>query len=144
MIFREATTQDYQGLHEVRISVNENKLSNPLRITEADYALYLTEKGKGWLCEIDNRVAGFAIVDTKDNNIWALFVHPSFEGKGIGKQLQQIMLDWFFAQTKETVWLSTGPNTRAEKFYELTGWKKTGVTSDGETKFEMGYADWAG
>ncbi len=143
VIFREATLQDYKGLHAVRIAVTENRLSNPLRITEADYALYLTERGKGWLCEIANEVVGFAIVDTIDNNIWALFVHPTVEGRGIGKRLQQIMLDWFFHQSTRTLWLSTGQGTKAERFYELTGWKRTGTkTSDGEIKFEMALEDW--
>jgi hypothetical protein len=51
------------------------------------------------------------------------------------------MLNWYFDQTKETVWLSTAPNTRAEKFYRKAEWKEVGVYGK-EIKFEMNYQDW--
>ncbi len=87
-------------------------------------------------------MAGFAIVDLKDNNIWALFVHPDYEEKGIGKKLHDMMLDWYFEQTKQKVWLGTEPDTRAEKFYRMQGWKEVGVHGKGEIKFEMDYTKW--
>src|SRR5947207_1888531 len=59
------------------------------------------------------------------------------EHKGIGKRLHDLMLDWYFSQTKETVWLGTAPNTRAEIFYRKSGWKETGRRANGEIKFEM-------
>lgn len=142
MILREATIEDIAALQVIRFAVKENILNNPLLVTTEDYKRYLTRDGKGWLCEIENEVAGFAIVDTTQNNIWALFVHPDYEKKGIGKRLQTIMLDWHFSQTRNTVWLSTAPNTRAEKFYTLTGWKHVGFTKNGEIKFEMTFDDW--
>ena len=40
--------------------------------------------GKGWVCEIENRIVGFAIVDVVAHNVWALFVQPGFDGIGIG------------------------------------------------------------
>jgi hypothetical protein len=52
------------------------------------------------------------------------------------------MLNWYFKQQNERVWLSTGANTRAEKFYRLQGWKETGLYGKGEIKFEMSKADW--
>lgn len=137
--YREATILDIPALHRVRMSVNENKLNNPLLVTRSDYELFLTLKGKGWLCEIENQVVGFAIVDTESNNIWALFLDPSHEGKGIGKTLQRIMLDWYFDQKKEKLWLGTAPGTRAEKFYTITGWKNCGLMKNGEVRFEMDY-----
>lgn len=142
MIFRETQSSDYQQLHKVRIAVKENALSNPNLITEADYLEFINVRGKGWLCEIENRVVGFAIVDMKENNIWALFVHPEFEGKGIGKQLHDQMLDWYFSQTKEKVWLGTSPKTRAELFYKKQGWTEVGKKPNGETWFEMSFDDW--
>jgi hypothetical protein len=53
------------------------------------------------------------------------------------------MLDWYFNQKKETVWLGTGPDTRAETFYRKAGWKERGKRPNGEIKFEMTYADWS-
>lgn len=142
MIYREALTSDIKQIQVVRNAVKENVLSNPGLVTDKDCVEYLTLRGKGWVCEKDGIIVGFAIADLIDNNIWALFVHPDFEKNGIGKTLHNIMLDWYFAQQKEMVWLSTGPNTRAEKFYALQGWRETGLYGKGETKFEMTAEEW--
>jgi GNAT superfamily N-acetyltransferase len=142
MIFREATPEDIQQIQTVRNSVKENMLSDPALVTDSNCENYLTQRGKGWVCIIENRLVGFSIVDLKDKNIWALFVQPDHERNGIGKRLHDIMLDWYFDQTKETVWLGTAPGTRAEKFYRKAGWKEVGVHGKGEIKFEMSYEDW--
>ena len=142
MHFREATAQDIQQIQEIRHSVKENVLSNPALVTDEDCLDYITRRGKGWVCEIDNKIVGFAIADLQDHNIWALFVRPEFEGRRIGKILHNLMLNWYFTKTKETVWLSTAPGTRAEKFYRNCGWKEVGVHGKGEIKFEMSFDEW--
>ena len=81
-------------------------------------------------------------MDLKDNNIWALFIKPEFEKQGIGRKLHDMMLDWYFSQTKSTVWLGTSPKTRAEWFYRKSGWIEVGIHGDGEVKFEMTYENW--
>ena len=93
MIFREANVSDIKEMHSLRMSVKENRLSNPYIITEADYVKFLTAEGKGWLCESGNSILGIAIIDTNRNNIWGLFVHPDYEGKGIGRKLFYLMID---------------------------------------------------
>jgi GNAT superfamily N-acetyltransferase len=142
MIFREASVLDIPQLHQVRMAVRENILNNPLLVTEMDYQRYLTKEGKGWVCEIDGRIAGFAIIDIIQRNIWALFVEPDFQSMGVGKNLQKFMLDWYFSGATEKLWLSTAPNTRAALFYRMSGWKETGKTTHGELRFEMEYDDW--
>lgn len=142
MIFREATINDIKQIQVVRNIVKENTLSNPNLVTDEDCEEFITQRGKGWVCEIDNLIVGFAIVDLKENNIWALFLNPAFEKKGIGQQLQKLMLDWYFAQTKTTVWLGTEFNTRAEYFYRKSGWIEVGTNGPKEIKFEMTYKDW--
>lgn len=42
--------------------------------------------------------------------------------KNMGRKLHNPMLDWYFKQTKENVWLGTSSNTRAEMFYRKAGW----------------------
>lgn len=111
-------------------------------MTDEDCLEFISKRGKGWVCEIDIKIVGFSIVDLQENNIWALFVHPSYDKQGIGKQLQKLMLDWYFEKTKENVWLGTAPNTRAESFYRKTGWKEIGTHGKGEVKFEMTYGNW--
>ncbi len=142
MIFREANTDDIKQIQVVRNAVKENMLSNPGLVTDRDCVEYLTLRGKGWVCEADGTIVGFAIADLIDNNIWALFIHPDYEAKGVGKKLHDLMLNWYFEQKKEHVWLSTSPNTRAEKFYRLQGWKETGLYGKGEIKFEMTKDEW--
>lgn len=143
MIYREAVISDIPQLQLIRNAVKENVLSNPALVQDKDYEEYLTERGKGWVCEKDGIIIGFAIADLKEENIWALFIHPAHEQKGIGKVLHKIMLNWYFKQ-KDRVWLSTGAATRAEKFYRLQGWRETGVYGKGEIKFEMSREEWEG
>ena len=126
----------------VRNSVKENQLSNPTLIKNADYEQYLLSRGKGWICEVNNSVVGFAIVDLQENNIWALFVTPIYAEKGIGKKLHSIMLNWYFEKTQQTVWLGTAPNSRAEIFYTKQGWIKVGMHNNKEVKFEMTFNKW--
>lgn len=142
MIFREATIQDIHQMQIVRNAVKENTLSDPALVPDADVETYITKRGKGWVCTIGNAVVGFAIADLVDHNIWALFVNPDVEARGIGKQLHDLMMNWYFEQTNETVWLSTSPGTRAETFYRKQGWIETGVYEKGEIKFEMKKDDW--
>ncbi|MCC9071867.1 GNAT family N-acetyltransferase [Flavobacterium sp. F-65] len=143
MIIREAKVEDIKEIQIVRNSVTENTLSDPGLVTDEDCKDFIITRGKGWVCEVNNEVVGFSIVDMKDNNIWALFLKPEFEKKGIGKQLHDIMLGWYFEQTKINVWLGTSPNTRAELFYRKMGWTEIGKHGKNEIKFEMTYKDWS-
>lgn len=142
MIYREAEIKDIPQIQIVRNAVKENQLSDPALVPDSDVEIYMNNRGNGWVCEIENRIAGFAIVDLVENNVWALFVHPDFEAQGIGKKLHQIMMDWYFVQTKEKIWLGTAPKSRAEKFYRMQGWNEVGMHGKKEIKFEMEIEDW--
>ena len=142
MKIREAKIDDIKQIQIVRNSVKENTLSNPNLVTDEDCKEFMTIRGKGWVCEIEDEIVGFSIADLKGNNIWALFLKPEFEKKGIGKQLHDIMLDWYFKQTMDNVWLGTAPNTNAAMFYRKAGWTEIGLQENGEIKFEMKYLDW--
>jgi len=84
----------------VRNAVKENTLSNPNLVTDEDCRIFLTERGKGWVCEINNQIIGFSIADLQARNIWALFVHPEFDKHGIGRQLHDTLLDWYLGKQK--------------------------------------------
>lgn len=142
MIFREATVDDIDNYMIVRMAVKENVLNNPALVPREDNVAYLTKYGKGWVCEIENRIVGFSIVGLTQRNVWALFVLPEFEGKGIGRKLHDVMIDWYFSQTNEKIWLGTEQNTKAETFYKKRGWTAVGMHGDDETKFEMTVEDW--
>jgi GNAT superfamily N-acetyltransferase len=142
MLFREATLSDIPAIQVVRNSVKENVLSDPSLVSDKDCEDYMFVRGKGWVCEVDGQVVGFSIADLADNNIWALFIHPGFEKRGIGRRLHDLMMHWYFQQGKENAWLSTAPASRAEGFYRKAGWKEVGITKTGEVKFEMSSEDW--
>lgn len=137
MIFREATVNDIPQIQLVRNAVKENTLSDPSLVTDEDCESFLINRGRGWVCETQNKIVGFSIADLQDHNVWALFVHPAYEKKGIGKMLHDIMLNWYFSITTTTLWLGTSPHTRAEQFYRKAGWIENGVHGKNEIKFEM-------
>ena len=149
---REATVSDIQQIMIVRLAVKENMLSNPSLVTYSDNKEYLTVRGKGWVCEINNFIVGFCIVDLTGHSVWALFVTPEHERKGIGKKLQNVMLNWYFEQSTEKLWLETAAGTRAEKFYTSSGWiavkrEKKNPSNAAlppyiDIRFEMTYKDW--
>ncbi len=141
-IIREANIEDITEIQIVRNSVKENVLSNPNLVTDKDCEEFLTIRGKGWVCEVDGKIQGFAIADLKESNIWALFLHPDYEKMGIGTELQNQMLEWYFQQGKEKVWLGTEPKSRAESFYRKSGWKEVGMHGKNEVKFEMTLEEW--
>lgn len=142
MIFREAQADDISQIQIVRNSVTEKTLSNPDLVSDEDSLEIISKRGKGWVCNVDNKVVGFSIVDLQENNIWALLLKPEHEKKGIGTKHQQLMLDWYFDQTNVNVWLGTTPETRTEIFYRKSGWKEIANHGGVEIKIEMTYEQW--
>jgi GNAT superfamily N-acetyltransferase len=142
MIIRQAIVEDIEQIQFVRNSVTENTLYNPALVSDEDCKEFITIRGMGWVCELEDKIVGFAIADLQDNNIWALFLIPAYEHKGIGRRLHNAMLEWYFTQTTTTVWLGTAPGTRAEMFYKKAGWKEAGTYGKKEIKFEMTLEDW--
>ena len=141
-LYRNAALDDIPKLQEVLNSVVENVLSDPSKVTDEMVAEYISRRGKGWVCETEDLITGFSIVDLQEDNVWALFVRPEYEGLRIGKQLHQLMLNWYFAQGKQGIWLSTEPGTRAADFYLRQGWRKIGLYGSDEIKFEMTAEEW--
>jgi len=140
--FREIILSDFEALMEVRLSVRENQLSDSTVITKQHLADFLQQNGKGWLCEIDSQLVGFCFLDGQNQSVWALFVRPEFEGRGIGRILHDMTVNWAFEQGFEAISLTTEASTRAERFYQHAGWQKSGVTFNGEVRFVLNKCDW--
>jgi GNAT superfamily N-acetyltransferase len=141
MIFRDANIEDIPALSELRLSVKENALSDPSRITFEMYRAYLTECGKGWLCEINGAVIGFSVASAKDASIWALFVRQEYEGKGVGKKLLSLVSQWLFETGASKITLSTATGTRADEFYKRSGWLRGEIGSNGEVVYTLDRRD---
>jgi ribosomal protein S18 acetylase RimI-like enzyme len=139
---RVATQADIPQMGRVRMSVKENRLASLSSLKAGETERMLGSDGCGWVGEVDGRVAGFAIADLAGANVYALFVEPEFERRGLGRMLHDTMMDWFFSNQVSSVWLSTDPNTRAEGFYRKAGWIARGEESNGEIRFEMTRDRW--
>lgn len=143
MHVRVATEADLPEMSRVRMSVRENRLADPTSLRPGDARWMLAGDGRGWVCEVDGSIVGFAMADRSGANVYALFVEPAYEGRGIGRILHDTMMDWFFTAGVKSVWLSTDPGTRAERLYRAAGWIFCGTMSNGEIRFELSREQWA-
>jgi GNAT superfamily N-acetyltransferase len=133
---RAAQRADIPGMHRVRMSVRENRLVS-MQLTDAHYIEAIESRGRGWVVELDGTIVAFAIGDTSNASIWALFVEPGFEGRGFGRQLHDEMVSWLWRQGHERLWLTTDAGTRAHRFYEAAGWHTVGPGTHGEVRLEL-------
>ena len=135
-MLRSALASDIAAIQSVRASVRENRLVSTV-ITDDDVRIAIEETGRGWIVEEDGTVVAFAIGNATNGNIWALFVRPEYEGRGYGRQLHDVMVDWLWSAGLDRLWLTTDAGTRAQGFYEAAGWQLMGTTDQGELRYEL-------
>jgi len=128
--FRPATLADIPAMSAIRIAVQENRLSNPARITRQMYEDYLHRLGRGWVCELAGEIIAFSYAAAEDASIWALFTQPGREGLGAGQQLLRLAVAWLFGLGHQSVLLGTEANTRADRFYAAQGWARGAMRPD--------------
>jgi GNAT superfamily N-acetyltransferase len=132
---RPAVAADVPEMLRVRAAVQENRLvSRVIGPEEAQEAIERT--GRGWVAEVDSQMAGFAIGNFDNGNIWALFMDPPFEGRGLARRLHDTMVNAMLDHGLPRLHLSTDPGTRAERFYRRAGWRDVGPAPGGEVAFE--------
>ena len=129
-MIREMAPSDVPAAHAIRLRVRENQLSDPSVVTEQDYFDFMARDTMSWVLEMDGAITGFVMVDVEKRNLWALFVAPEHEGKGVGRALHEAMLSHYF-QRCDHLSLSTDPGTRAAEFYRKAGYIETGKTTIG-------------
>jgi GNAT superfamily N-acetyltransferase len=134
-MLRPALLEDIPAMHALRVAVRENRLSDPSRVTQADYESRLAKPGASWVAEVNGSITGFAIADFPSRSVWALFVDPGFEGRGIGRSLLQQVTQVLWAAGPGTIHLSTEGGTRAERLYAAAGWTRLGQLPNGEVHF---------
>jgi len=136
-MIRKATPGDVRQMNHLRLQVRENTLSDPGLVTEAMTAEAISVSGRGWVFEEGGELVGFSIAMHEDPSIWALFVLPDHEGRGIGHALHDAAVNWLWEQGADRIWLGTDPGTRAERFYRERGWREAGLHDNGEIHFEL-------
>ncbi len=134
-MLRAATHDDIPRLMEIRASVRENRLSDPSRVTLADYNWFI-DNATIHVWEVAGHIQGMSAGDPRNGNIWALFVDPEFEGRGIGQALIRAACIAVHAAGHEVAMLSTQVGSRAERFYLRNGWIAKGQDARGEMVFE--------
>jgi len=136
LTIRLATDADIARIYQIRFSVSENLLSDPSLVT-AEHVGWFIEQEALWVWhEADGLVTGFSGCDVRDGTVWALFVAPGHEGKGIGRALLNQACDALREAGHAAATLTTGAGTRAERHYRADGWSVIGTTANGDLVFQ--------
>lgn len=134
---RAATVDDIDLIFDIRTAVKENHLSKQelteLGITHDVISELITDTTSVWVAEYEQRGCGFAIADQEEGSVFAMFVYPDAENKGIGKALLQKMEQILFENFSE-IWLETDRHSRAFTFYSHQGWHVQEELAQGDVK----------
>jgi GNAT superfamily N-acetyltransferase len=128
MTFREISTRDIPALFDVRTAVRENAYTREglysEGITEPAVENMLRTSHRGWLCECDSEVVGFAMANRETAEFWVIAVLPEYERRGIGSKLLNLAENWLWEIAWKEIWLWTSLDTRlrAYSFYKKHGW----------------------
>jgi ribosomal protein S18 acetylase RimI-like enzyme len=141
---REMTTTDIPDVFAVRVSTVENNVT--MRELEEEYELTpdsladaIQLSSKGWVCEVEGKIVGFAMGDSDNGELTVIAVLGEFERRGIGETLLATVRDWLFQSGHNEIWLVTtpDPNFRAYGFYLSQGWTATEEIIEEEEKFVL-------
>ncbi len=130
---RPATPADIPSLKRIRSSVRENIL-NPGRVSDRDIEWFV-QNGPVWVWESGAGIVGFSAGDPRNGSLWALFVDPAWEGRGIGTALLDRACASLAAAGHRRATLDTEPGTRAAAFYRRRGWTEEGLDAAGQLLF---------
>lgn len=134
--YREAELADIPHLQTIRAAVRENILSNPALVTVPDYEEHITGPGRSWVCIDAGAIVGFSSAHPHHRSIWALFIDPAHERRGIGRALLDRAVAWLWScPDVDAIQLTTAPGTRADSFYRAAGWADVGRSRSGEIIF---------
>lgn len=141
--YRIANEDDIDAMSAIRLDVRENRLSDPAWLTRQMWIDALQPSGNAntWVCESDSRIVGFAAGRIREADIWALFVDPAHEGRGIGKNLLRLAVDWLLAAGVDEIRLGTGAQTRADAFYQRQGWQRGELATNGDVVYRLRKAE---
>jgi len=131
-MIRKAIRADYPRISEIRLSVRENRLAKSKYELVDRHADWIFDNAAFWVWEDDGAIQGFSAADPSDGTIFALFVDPSYEGRGIGRALLPLACQVLRDSGHAAATLSTEPGTRAERFYRRDGWTEIGREHDGQ------------
>lgn len=124
---RMATVDDVESLFEIRTSVVQNHLSreqmDALGITAQVLRSAINEGPCIWLAEVDQWPVAFSMIDRAEGEVFAMFVRPAFENRGLGRLLMAAAEAELFKAHERIVLVTDGrQEIRANGFYQRLGW----------------------
>jgi len=137
-VFREIRPGDMQSIFYVRVATWHNDRGREeltkSGITHESVRGMLKDSHRGWLCEVDSRVVGFAMGNKHNGEMWVIAVLKDYEGNGIGKRLLNLVEEWLFSEGWNEIWLTTDPDEtiRAVGFYRRLGWSDWKIEPEGD------------
>jgi GNAT superfamily N-acetyltransferase len=141
MKIRPAVPSDVPAIFQVRTSVRENHMSiealAAVNITPETVIPMLGGNCRAWVAEDHGTVVAFAIADSSEATIFAIFVRPDCEGRSMGRLLMNEAEKWLFSRGCHEIWLRTDrdPKVRSNGFYKHLGWTNDGVQDDGQNQY---------
>lgn len=136
---RAATATDVAGIFHVRCAVIENALTlvelAALGITPETVTGMIASGPCAWVAVEGAEVIGFSMIDDEEGSLFAAFILPGHEGKGIGRQLVAVAEAQLFTR-HAMCWLETGSTTRAAGFYRRLGWTSEQDVGNGDIRLE--------
>lgn len=127
---RTAQLSDIDGMFDVRTSVIENHLSREemrqMGITEIVVADMIENNHCAWVATENDKIIGFSMILPDEGCLFAAFVLPEYEGRGVGRRLVVLAEQELFKH-HEIAWLETDKNSRAANFMQLGWGNKTNI-----------------
>ncbi|MEJ4043735.1 GNAT family N-acetyltransferase [Erwinia sp. SLM-02] len=136
---RIAQPDDVESIFDVRTSVTENHLSREemqlIGINESIVADMVQQNRCAWVATLNDKVIGFSMILPDEGCLFAAFVLPEYEGRGVGRSLVELAEHELFKH-HEKIWLETDKNSRAAQFYMQLGWGKTKNLNGSDIRLE--------
>ncbi|MCD9085737.1 GNAT family N-acetyltransferase [Stenotrophomonas sp. SY1] len=141
---RPANASDVEALFDIRTSVTQNHLSREqmaqMGIDAETLTAMLSAGPCAWLAEVEGLPVAFSMIDLDDACLFAVFVRPGHEGRGLGSAVLAPAEAALFAQHAR-IWLSTDgrEEIRANGFYRRHGWQVVAQLQDGDVRYEKAH-----
>lgn len=120
---RTAKAADVDAIFYVRTSVTENHLSREemrrIGVTENVVADMIEKSHCAWVATENEKIIGFSMILPDEACLFAAFVLPEYEGRGIGRRLVELAEKELFRH-HEIAWLETDKKVVQQNFIYIS------------------------